>query len=597
MDSALAASVRGGPIAERARRDPASLALLAPDRPALTFGSLLAEVERLAGALADVGIGRGDRVAVALPTGPELAMTVLAISDCCTCVPFNPTLDEAACARLLESTRARALLVPQEGDSTGARVARSLGIDVVRVASSPRDPAGKLELLIDAPRNPRPRDPVQADDVALLMHTSGTTGRPKSVPLSHRILGASVVIPAQEMRVTRADRCLGVTPLFTNAGIRRCLLTPLVFGGSAVCTRGFKAGAFVEWLEEFAPTYYAAAPVVHLELLAECERRGIVPKHSLRFVWSGATPLTSSVESRLERLLKVPIIHAYGMCEAGTMACSRLPPGPRKPGSVGLPLATEISIRDDARRPLPPEGIGDVWVSSPSVIAAYENDPELNAQIFDRGWFKTGDLGYFDKDGYLFLTGRSKEAINRGGLKVSPSEVDAALLAHADVADAATFAVPHSTLGEDVVAAVVLRPSSSATAQQLRDHAFQRLAPFKVPSRVVLVPELPKTVQGKVVRRELPHKLARYLRAEYVPAAQEHEELVARCFAEVLGVDRIGAQDNFFDLGGDSLRGAQVVARVNVALDVDLDPTSLFRRPTVAEFAAELTSIAGAKPN
>jgi aryl carrier-like protein len=222
------------------------------------------------------------------------------------------------------------------------------------------------------------------------------------------------------------------------------------------------------------------------------------------------------------------------------------------------------------------------------VVAAYENDPEANAQAFHDGWFRTGDLGYLDEEGYLFLTGRVKEQINRGGAKVSPSEVDAALMRHPDVVDAATFAVAHATLGEDVAAAVVVRDGAAVTAQQLRDFAFGELATFKVPSRIALVPALPKTPQGKIRRRDLAQALARHLRPDHVAASGAHEELAARLFSDVLGVARIGAHDNFFDLGGDSLRGSQLVTRVNAALGLDLDPAMLFRRPTVAEFALEL---------
>ena len=222
------------------------------------------------------------------------------------------------------------------------------------------------------------------------------------------------------------------------------------------------------------------------------------------------------------------------------------------------------------------------------MITGYENDSEANEQAFQDGWFKTGDLGRLDEEGYLFLTGRVKEQINRGGVKVSPSEVDAALMRHPEVVDAATFAVAHATLGEDVAAAVVVREGAAVTAQQLRDFAFGELATFKVPSRIVLVPVLPKSAQGKMRRRELAEALARYLRPEPVATSGAHEELTARYFADVLGVAPIGAHDNFFDLGGDSLRGAQLVTRVNAALGLDLDPGTLFWRPTVAEFALEL---------
>jgi acyl-CoA synthetase (AMP-forming)/AMP-acid ligase II len=588
-DAALAASARSGLIGAHARRDPGAIALLAPGRPALTFGALLASVESIARSLAEFGLGRGNRIAVALPGGPELAMAVLAVSDGCTCVPINPALDEAACAELLQATHVDALLVPNDGGSTAERLARSLALPVIRIVFRDHDPAGSFELITDVPRRLRSPEPPQPDDVALLMHTSGTTGKAKSVPITHRALGASIVNQIDALQFTSSDRCLCVTPLFTNSGIRRNLLAPLVVGGSTVCTPGFQARAFVEWLEEFQPTYYAASPAVHLELLAEIERRGAPLHHRLRFVWSGATALSVEVQERLERALSVPVIQAYGICEAGQVACNPLPPGRRRPGSVGKPVATEVTILDDAWNAVAPGRVGEIWIRGAAVVAAYENDPHANAQAFRGGWFRTGDLGSIDPDGYLFLTGRTKELINRGGMKVSPSEVDAVLLRNPEVVDAATFAVAHSTLGEDVVTAVVPRERSAVTARELRDYLVERLAAFKVPSRIVLVPQLPKTVHGKTRRRDLAGALAGYLRPAFVAASDAHERMVAGLFAEVLGIDPVGAHDNFFDLGGDSLRGAQLVARVNATLGVEIDPALLFRRPTVAEFARELS--------
>jgi hypothetical protein len=241
---------------------------------------------------------------------------------------------------------------------------------------------------------------------------------------------------------------------------------------------------------------------------------------------------------------------------------------------------------------LPAGETGEIVVRGPEVFAGYENDPEANRRIFHDGWCRTGDLGYLDRDGYLFLCGRVKEIINRGGYKVSPPEVDAALASHPQVTEAGTFAVPHPTLGEDVVAAVVLRAPGAATPQELRDFAFAELAAFKVPSRIVPVAEIPKTALGKIRRSELAALLAVPAPRELLPACGPNEALVARLFAEVLGVDAIGALDDFFELGGDSLRGTQVVARANAALGTDLPPTCLFRRPTVRGFAAELAAAA-----
>lgn len=575
-------------IARRAQRAPGAPALLAPGRPPLGFAALLREVERALGSLHGFGLSRGSRIGVALPNGPEMAVVLLAATDCASCAPLNPASDEASSRHLLQALRIDALIVAAGETSPLGRVAEALGVQIVRLGFCPADPAGRFELsasgspaAVDAP-------PPMPDDVVLVLHTSGTTALPKAAPLTRRNVLESALTRARYLRLTAADRCLCVAPLFTATGIRRSLFPTLGAGGSVVCARGPDPAAFVAWLDAFRPTFYTGSPAVHRALLDALERHGGKPAHALRFVLSTSAALDPDLQRRLEAALGVPVLQAYAMSEAGSIAQDPLPPGLRRSGSVGLPAGREVAILGPAGAFLTRREVGEVVVRGPEVFTGYENDPEANRTAFHDGWFRTGDLGYLDEDGYLFLTGRLKEQINRGGLKVSPSEVDAALMRHPDVVEAACFATPHATLGEDVVAAVVAREASRVTVQELRDYAFEQLASFKVPSRIVLVRALPRTALGKVRRAELAALLREDLRDAFSPPAGARQELIARFFGEVLGVERIGADDNFFDLGGDSLRGMQLVSRVNAALGLDLAPVSLFRRPTVAEFALEL---------
>jgi aryl carrier-like protein len=308
----------------------------------------------------------------------------------------------------------------------------------------------------------------------------------------------------------------------------------------------------------------------------------------LRFILSASAALPSELATRLTERLGVPLLQGYGMTEAGVVAQNPLPPAISRAGSVGLPAANEFAILGDAGKLLPPGETGEIVVRGPEVFDGYENDPAANRRAFVGGWFRTGDLGYVDADGFLFIVGRAKELINRGGFKVSPSAVDAALLRHPDVADAATFAVPHATLGEDVVTAIVLREPGTATPQSLRDFAFANIASFMVPSQIVLDTELPRSVAGKLQRAAIAHLMRTRLRPPFTPPRDRREEVIAGLFTEVLGVGPVGAFDNFFELGGDSLRGAQLVSRFNAVMCSNLEVASLFRRPTVAEFAAEL---------
>jgi acyl carrier protein len=276
------------------------------------------------------------------------------------------------------------------------------------------------------------------------------------------------------------------------------------------------------------------------------------------------------------------------MTETGHIAQNPLPPRERRTGSVGIALGTEVMLLRDDKTASRGDVNGEIVVRGPSVMRGYEDDAEANQLAFSDGWFRTGDLGWIDGDGYLFITGRVRELINRGGAKVSPSEVDLAFMQHPAVREAATFAVPHPSLGEDVVTAIVLHEPASTSVQTLRAYALQHLAPFKVPSSVVLVAEIPRNPMGKVNRGALRDRLANDLRADYVAPRNDEEALVAAIFAELFDLPRVGAFDHYFRLGGDSLKAAQVMARVADQCGVEIEIKVLFESPTVAEFADRL---------
>jgi acyl-CoA synthetase (AMP-forming)/AMP-acid ligase II len=584
-----------GLVALQAARHPHAPAILAPGRTALTFGALTGLIDSTTAKLSAIGIGRGSRVALVLPDGPEMATALYAVTEAATCAPLNPSIDEPSCVSLLKRMRIDAVIVAHGQDVPARHAAASLGVQII--ALSPRRGTGAAAGAFDlATADPRPdveRMGPHREEVALILHTSGSTAAPKIVPIDYANLVSGALSRMALLQLAAADRGLCIAALTTAAGIRRSLFPVLTAGGSVVCTPGFDLAMFFDLLDEFRPSFYAAGPTVHRAILDEALRRGVAG-HSLRFILCGTGALTAEVQHGLERVFGVPAIHAYGMTETSTIAQNPLPPGERRAGSVGLPAACEVAILGDDGAPLSAGQTGEIVVRGPTVFTGYENDDEGNRRAFHGGWFRTGDVGHIDADGYLFVAGRLKEIINRGGAKVLPPEVDAALMAHSGVADAACFGVQHPTLGEDVVAAVVLRPDAAVSAQQLRDAALERLPAYKVPSRIVLVNIIPRDAQGKLRRGELADVLAQAMRIDFTPPHGPLEELVAASFREVLGIERIGAHDNFFALGGDSLRGTQVVVRMNAALGLDLDAIELFRRPTVAEFAMRLAIAADA---
>jgi acyl carrier protein len=299
----------------------------------------------------------------------------------------------------------------------------------------------------------------------------------------------------------------------------------------------------------------------------------------------------------VEKAFGVPVIESYGMTEAAhQMASNPLPPRVRKPGSVGIAAGPELAIMDPSGTALGRGATGEVVVMGVNVMRGYEDAADANA--FRGGWFRTGDQGYVDQDGYLFITGRLKELINRGGEKIAPREIDEALLAHPAVRQAVAFAVPHPSLGEDIAAAVVphgVAQPQSCTEAALRAFLFERLAAYKVPSRIILVDSLPMGPSGKIQRIGMADRLATWLQVAYDAPASGCEQLVATTIRELLGLERVGRQDNFFALGGDSLRAAQVLMRLEHTLAIELPAALLFRLPTPALLAERLDELLAAR--
>jgi acyl-CoA synthetase (AMP-forming)/AMP-acid ligase II len=429
-----------------------------------------------------------------------------------------------------------------------------------------------------------------------VLHTSGTTSRPNLVPLTQGNLVASARTIAHSLQLGPDDRCLNIMPLFHVHGLIGAVLASFAAGASVVCTPGFSAAEFASWHDAFAPTWYTGVPTMHQATVAGDSGGDRRPPSRLRFIRSCSSALPPTLMHELEQKFRVPVIEAYGMTEAAHQVASNpLPPRIRKPGSVGLATGTEIAIMDEAGVLLGPETTGEVVIRGAGVTSGYSGLPDTNSKAFAGGWFRTGDQGRLDTDGYLFLTGRIKEIINRGGEKVSPREIDELLLQHPAVAQAVAFAVPHPTLGEDLAAAVVLRAGQSATENELREFALPRLAGFKVPSRIVIVEAIPKGPTGKLQRIGLAEKLADRLQRPFVAPRDPVESVLADIWQEVLGIAPPGVHDNFFAAGGDSLRAARVVSRVNELFRTELTVPSVFHQPTIEQYAEKVRGTAPAE--
>jgi len=476
-------------------------ALLAPGRPALNYRQLRANVTELAAQLNGFGLGRGDRIAIAIGNGPDVILAFFAAALCGTAAPLNPKYKQDEFAFYYQDIHAKALItLPDTMPLAHAAATSAMAI----ISATPQADGGLQFSCTQSLGTPRPIELAQPDDMAMILHTSGTTSRPKRVPLRHRNLAASAANIGATYRLAPTDTTLCVMPLFHIHGIVASMLATLASGGTVVCPEGgFNALEFWRWVETYQPTWYSAVPTMHQMLLARADRNlDVIHAHPFRFIRSSSAPLPPVVLERLETTFNAPVLEAYGMTEAShQMTSNPLPPKPHKAGMVGYGVGVEAAIMDAEGTLLANGERGEVVIRGPNVIDGYENNPEANATAFVNGWFRTGDQGIIDQDGYLALTGRLKELINRGGEKISPLEIDDVLLRHPAVAEALAFAVPHKTLGEDIHAAVVLK--APASESELREHCAARLAEFKVPRVFHILEEIPRGATGKPQRISL----------------------------------------------------------------------------------------------
>jgi acyl-CoA synthetase (AMP-forming)/AMP-acid ligase II len=480
-----------------------------PGRPALvvgesghvtTYGGLTDVVESLAGRLSALGVGRGSRVALVLPDGPDFVRLLLALTALgATAAPLNPAYRRDEYAFYLDDLQPELLLLP-EGDLQAAREAAGESARILDVASqndAPPTLAGADSAVVFEAGRP--------DDVALLLHTSGTTSRPKQVPLLQRNLAASArtIVDFYELGPEDVSYC--AMPLFHVHGLVASTFAALAGGGTVVVPRRFAPRSFWQQARRYGVTWFSAGPTLHQMILERADGGG--PPATLRFARSCSSALAPALLERAEAAFAAPMLEAYGMTEAShQMASNPLPPAVRLPGSVGVATGVEIAVADAQGRLLEQGESGEVVIRGPSVTPGYLNNPEANAAAFFDGWFRTGDRGSFDADGYLRLEGRLKEMILRGGDNISPYEIEDVLLSHPAVADAVCFGIDDEKYGELVGAAVAL--DGEADERELTAYCRERLAPFKVPEVIHILDAIPRTPTGKVQRKRVGEQLA-----------------------------------------------------------------------------------------
>jgi oxalate---CoA ligase len=476
-------------------------AITAPGAVPLTYRGLRALVEEVIASLNSFGIGRNDRVAIMLPNGPNMATAFISIASGATAAPLNPSYKADEFEFYMSDLKAKALIVEEGSSSPAVEVAKKLGMKIIVLRSKHTSGAGAFSLSCADLSGDCLNGFAEPNEVALILHTSGTTSRPKIVPLSQRNVSISSDNIAQTLEFTAHDCGINIMPLFHIHGLMAGLLAPLSAGGRVFSTPGFNALRFFAWMDEATPTWYTAVPTMHQAILTRAPgNKDIIARHPLRFVRSSSSSMPPQLIAEIESTFGAPLIESYGMTEASHQMASNPLRGNRKPGAVGLAAGPDVAIMGEGGELLKPGEIGEIVIRGDNVMKGYENNLVANASAFTNGWFRTGDQGLIDNDRYISLTGRLKEVINRGGEKFSPREVDEILMYHPSVRQAVVFAMPHERLGEEAAAAIVLRDGARADEKELRDFCSQRLAAFKVPRKIVFLEQIPVGATGKLQR-------------------------------------------------------------------------------------------------
>lgn len=479
-------------------------ALLAPGRRPLSFGELRTQLDYVRDLFSQLGLSRGDPLAVILPKGPEAAAVIAVLPISATVVPLSNNLPMADYERLFQRCGVHGVVLP-EGEEHAARLAaKNIGLMEIDLSANPAAAAGRFELTLipngNLPRTGRSLSP----DVAIIMSTSGTTAEPKLIPFSHKHMVAAAKEAKRWYGLKSTDLTIHLSPLHFAQGIKASLMSPLLSGTSIVCPRRYQAQEFFRQLDEFRPTWLSTGFTIYRDILNNIDdHKDVVAATCLRFMRASSGRLEPAEIRRLERAFNAPVIVGLSSTEAGWIAVNPLPPKKRRIGSVGVPTSNEVRIRRESGQFNSAGEEGEIVVRGPLVFDGYLDDPAATAVAFEDGWYRTGDLGKLDKDGFLHLTGRIKDVINRGGEKISPAEIEDVLKRHPQIAEAASFGWPHATLGEVVVACVVLAPDPTINAADVMAHAQSHLSNAKAPARIFLVNSLPRADNGKLRRRQL----------------------------------------------------------------------------------------------
>ena len=480
------------------------IAITSESSSPLKFVDLKSLIERISKQLSGNGINNKDRAAIVLPNGPYMATSFLAISSYMSAAPLNPNYKSEEFEFYLEDLKPKIVVVEKNSKNPVVEVANKLKIPVCEIKSDGNTLSGDFNLFEKSSDYVLPSE----DHEALVLHTSGTTSRPKIVPLTNKNIFSSADNISKSLNLTDKDHCLNIMPLFHIHGLIAVLAASMKVGASVCASSGFNALKFLDNAKREKITWYSGVPTMHQAILMRADKNLETAKQlNLRFLRSSSASLPPAVFEKLNEVFNCPVIEAYGMTEAThQMTSNPLPPKSQKPGFVGIPAGPEVCIMDNNNKILNQGEEGEVCIKGENVTSGYENNPDANKNSFSDGWFRTGDQGYFDKDGYLKISGRLKEIINKGGEKISPLEVDNILMDHPNIEQAVCFGYEDKMLGEDIATAIIIKEGMQCTEDDIKIYANEKLAKFKIPRKIFFVNEIPKGATGKLQRNTLAKK-------------------------------------------------------------------------------------------
>ena len=480
--------------------------LLNEDGLEIKYEALGGNIELIGAQLSSIDLKKNKICALVLPNGIDMAMSFLALANFVTVSPLNPNYTKEEFLFFLQDLDCEFIIADKNASNALIEAAEQLGIrlfylnsDAPKNGLSIKSLPTSSECLLDQNKD---------EDFCLILHTSGTTSRPKQVQLSCTNVISSALNIAHVLKLKKADKGLNIMPLFHIHGLIASLLSSVVTGSSLVCTSGFNALNFYANINTFKPTWITAVPTMYQAILSRASRnKEIIKAANLRLLRSSSAAMPVATIESLEHVFKCPVIEAYGMTEASHQMASNFLDSIRKPGSVGKPAGPEIALFKNNKLITTRNTVGEIVIKGANVTTGYKNNEKANEENFFDGWFKTGDLGTFDDDGFLFISGRIKEIINKGGEKISPQEIDEALMKHEAVFQAVCFSMKHEKLGEDIAAAVVLKEGKTVDQKELRTHLSKSITTFKIPRKILILSEIPKGNTGKIQRIGLAKKL------------------------------------------------------------------------------------------